>query len=158
MTIRSTEISLKSLDSFPDDEEVVEAADLITTAVPLSVHSESSTLSEPQSLPNSPLHGRKRLKKTTEEVLKEHLLARLDRLKGQKAEKSDDECSRFGIEVAEQCRAVTDEYERQLLMRNIRDVIFTARFGARHAHSKQQPQHQPQHQPQSPYTDSYSTL
>lgn len=40
----------------------------------------------------------------------------------------EDECEMFGREVVRGCRELTDKYERELVFRKIRDVLFQARF------------------------------
>lgn len=63
-------------------------------------------------------------KKRAEFEIQHKLLKHLDTI-----EEKEDKYDRFGIEVAEELRMISDPYKQKCAMRDIREVIFNYQFG-----------------------------
>ena len=75
----------------------------------------------------SPLQTPKpKKRKTSEDLFENKLITRFDELK--RGRQEPDACDAFGQDVARGCRAIADEYQREVTFRQIRDVLFHSKF------------------------------
>lgn len=99
--------------------------------------SDSGSLQTPSPVPTPPpvtpsistpssLKGKKK-KRSIEDPFQHELLKRLDGME----EEEDDEFDAFGEEVARGLRVLGTEMQQHLVMRDIRDILFKARFPPR---------------------------
>ena len=78
---------------------------------------------------NQPTSQQPKKRKNTNDEFENVLLSKLDNFISIKSSQTVSE-SRFGDEVAEQLCAISSDYDREVAKRQIRDILFTARFNS----------------------------
>lgn len=92
-----------------------------------SAASESGSASTSQQLKSAKPSAKKK-KRPSCDAFESELMRGLSALNENKDTTREDGCDLFGEEVARGCRAITDPYRRELLIRKTRDIIFQERF------------------------------
>lgn len=91
---------------------------------PASENDETTTSTPKASPQERESYSRKKIKKEDPDDFEVQVLNRWDSM----IKKKSSSYSRFGEEVAESVEAIAEPYARELAMRNIRDILFNAKY------------------------------